>query len=337
MSLNPKAIRVGVLGTGAIAQVAHLPILTRMRGAEVVGLADADRAKARTIADRFGVPRIAASAEELLGWSDIDAVVVCTPSNLHEEHVCAALEAGKYVLCEKPLALSSAGAERILATPGAEERLVVGMNQRFRSDAVTLKPFISGAELGDVFYLRTGWLNRRVGRGRGSWRHRRTRAGGGVLMDLGFQMLDLALWLLDYPEPQRVVAHLHRSPGLEVEDSAVLLLHLAGHRVVNLEVTWSLQAERERQYLDLLGSAGSAKLSPLSVVKELDGELHTVTPQVSASRENQYTASYRQEMVNFLEIVRGERTTTAPREQVTLLRIVEAAYRSAEEGREVQL
>jgi len=337
MSPHTKSVRVGVLGTGAIAQVSHLPILSRMRGVELVGLADADRAKAKTIAQRFGVPRVAASAEELLGWDDLDAVVICTPSHLHQEHAIAALEAGKYVLCEKPLALTSAGAEQILATPGADQRLVVGMNQRFRADALTLKPFVSGGELGDIFYLRTGWFNRRIGRGRLSWRQRRARAGGGVLMDLGFQMLDLALWLLDYPEPKRVVAHLHRTPGMEVEDSAVLLLYLEGHRVINLEVTWSLQSTRERQFLSLLGSAGSASLSPLDVTKELDGELHDVTPPLSASRENQYTASYRQEMLNFMEIVRGERAPTAPREQVTLLKVIEAAYRSAEEGRDIAL
>jgi predicted dehydrogenase len=337
MSPHTKPVRIGVLGTGAIAQVSHLPILSRMKGVELAGVADTDRAKAKTIAQRFGVPRIATSAEEMLAWDDLDAVVVCTPSHLHQEHVIAALEAGKYVLCEKPLALTSAGAEQILATPGASDRLVVGMNQRFRADALTLKPFIAGGELGEIFYLRTGWLNRRVGRGRLSWRQRRARAGGGVLMDLGFQMLDLALWLLDYPEPKRVVAHLHRTPGMEVEDSAVLLLYLEGHRVINLEVTWNLQSPRERQFLSLLGSMGSAALSPLDVTKELDGELHDVTPQLSASRENPFTASYRQEMANFAEIVRGEKAATAPVEQVTLLKVLEAAYRSDEEGRDVAI
>jgi predicted dehydrogenase len=331
-----NTVRVAVLGTGAIAQIVHLPILTRMRGVSVTGVFDSDRRKAGTLAERFGVERTYRSEEEL--WSDpeLDAVVVCTPSHLHEEQVRTGLQAGKFVFCEKPLALSTSSSERILETEGARERLMVGMNERFRPDASALKSFVAGGELGDPFYLRAGWLNRRAGGGRANWRLRRERSGGGALMDLGFQLLDLALWLLDYPEPQRLVAHTHRSPGAEVEDSAALLLELENDRIVNLEVTWSLISKQERQYLHLLGSSGSGSLAPLRVYKELDGELADVTPQLPPGREHQYTASYRQELARFLELVRGEREPIPPLEQVALLRIIDAAYESAEQRREVR-
>jgi predicted dehydrogenase len=337
MSPAQAPVRLGVLGAGAIAQVAHLPILTRMRGVEVGALFDTDRSKARTIAERFGVGRVHGSVDELWRDPDIDGVIVCTPSHLHEEQVRAGLEAGKYVLCEKPLALSAEGGRRVLETPGAAERLMVGMNQRFRPDAAALRSFVLGGELGDVFYLRAGWLNRRTVRGRAGWRQRKAGAGGGVLMDLGVQMLDLSLWLLGYPEPERVTTHVHRTGGGEVEDSAVLILQLGGNRVINLEVTWALISERERQYLHVLGSQGSGSLSPLKVYKDLDGTLGDVTPQIAPGRENQYTASYRQQLLHFTEVVRGGDSLEAPAEQLTLLRVVEAAYRSAETGREVHL
>jgi predicted dehydrogenase len=330
-----NVVRIAVLGTGAIAQVSHLPILGRMRGVEVVALHDADHTRAQTIASRFGVPTVYRSRDEI--WSDpeIDAVVVCTPSHLHEEHVREGLDAGKYVFCEKPLALTPEGSGRLLELEGAASRLMVGMNQRFRPDAGALKSFIAGGELGEIYYLRAGWLNRRVGRSR-TWRQRKTGAGGGALMDLGVQMLDLSLWLMDYPQPERVTAQVHRPTGGEVEDSAVLLVNLADDRVINLEVTWNLIAERERQYVHLLGNAGSGSLSPLAIYKELEGGLANVTPQLSPSRENLYTASYRQEISHFVEAVRGERELEAPREHITLMRIVQAAYRSAEQGEEVR-
>ena len=154
-------------------------------------------------------------------------------------------------------------------------------------------------------------------------------------MDLGVQMLDLALWLLDYPAPQRVVAHTHGSDADDVEDSAVLLLSVEGNRVISIEVTWALSSERERQYLHLLGSEGSGSLAPLKVYKELDGSLADVTPVLAAGRENPFTASYRQQLAHFADVVCGEADPHLASEQVTLLRVMEAAYESAEKGAEV--
>lgn len=335
MSPNRPPVRVAVLGTGKIAQVVHLPILHRMRGVELAAVVDTDRSKARTIAGRFGV---AAPRTQDDVWKDdsIQAVVICTPSHLHEEHVVEALQAGKYVLCEKPLALTAEGVERILAEEGADGRLQVAMNQRFRPDAAALKTFVSGGELGEVFYLKAGWLNRGVVRARRSWRQRRAQ-GGGALMDLGIQMLDLALWLLDYPEAERVTAHTHRGAGAEVEESAALMLRLKDDRLIGVEVTSNLLAERDRQFLHLMGSEGSGSLSPLAVFKEMESGLVDVTPALPPGRENLFTASYRQELQYFVDVVRGERKAALPREHVALMRILTAAYRSAEERCEVTL
>lgn len=335
MASARQPIRVAVLGAGSIAQVVHLPILSRMRGVQVAALADRDAHTARTIAERFQVPAVSTEFEQVL-TDDIDAVVICTPSNRHEEQVRAALRAGKHVLCEKPLALTPDGVERILQEEGADRRLMVAMNQRFRADAAALRQFVMGGELGDVHYLKTGWLNRYRPRGR-TWRERKATAGGGAFMDLGIQMLDLALWTLGYPAPERISAHMYSAPGNEVEDSAALILRLEGDRVINLDCTWNLRARKDRQFLHLLGSTGSGSLTPLAVFKEMPAGLVEVTPPVPASRENAFTASYRAELQAFVDVVRGERAAEAPAEHLVLMRLVEAAYRSAAERREVAL
>lgn len=337
MSIAPQPVRCAVLGTGAIAQVAHLPILSRLRGVSLDGVFDADAGKARTLADRLGVHRVYRSDEEV--WEDetLDAVVIATPSHLHQRQVRAGLESGKYVFCEKPLAVSAEGAREVLETPGAEHRLMVGMNQRFRPDAIALKSFVQGGELGAVRYLRAGWLNRKVGPSRRTWRHRRSGAGGGALMDLGIQLLDLCLWMMDYPEPRRIVAHIHREMGSEVEDSSMVFLDLEGDRVINLEVTWNLVSDRDRQYLHVQGSTGSGSLHPLRVMKELESGIVDVSPAPAAGRENLFTVSYRDELTHFTSAVRGEAKLRAPYEHVTLLRLLEAAYESAERRREVRL
>ncbi|HSU15767.1 Gfo/Idh/MocA family oxidoreductase [Longimicrobium sp.] len=335
MTVHRPPIRVAVIGAGAIAQVVHLPILSRMRGVEIAAVNDRDAHTARTIADRYGSR--AMDAERIWGDASIQAVVVCTPSHRHEENVRDALAAGKYVLCEKPLALTPDAVERVLAVDGAADRLMVGMNQRFRPDARALRSFVVSGELGDVYYLKTGWLSRTKPTGRlRSWRQMR-HTGGGALMDLGLQMLDMAMWTFGYPKPLRVSAHTHTPAGAEVEDSAALLLRLEGDRLINLEVTWSLISRRDRQFMHLLGTAGSGSLSPLQVFRQMDSGLVDVAPALPPGTENIFTASYRNELQNFIEVVRGEQKAGAPGEHVRLMRIMEGAYRSAAEGREIDL
>ncbi|MQA90894.1 MAG: hypothetical protein GEU90_11740 [Gemmatimonas sp.] len=328
--------RIAILGAGAIAQVVHLPILTGMRGVQVIGLLDADRPKAATVAQRFDVPHLYASPEELWEADDLDAVIVCTPSHLHESQSAEGLGAGKYIFCEKPLALTANGVDRVLQVARNEGRLMVGMNQRFRPDAVALKKLVAGGELGEIQYVRAGWLNRRLGRSPQGWRRHKSDAGGGALMELGVQMLDLSLWLLGYPAPVRIVAHLHAPSPDAVEDSAVLLLELEGARIVNLEVTWKMVSARERQYLQLIGRAGSAGFPPLEVFSYAEGTAVDVSPQLSPARENPFTASYRQELATFVEAVRSRSPIEPPVEQTTLMLVVEAAYHSAANGAEVR-
>src|SRR5689334_20070134 len=129
-----ERVRIGVIGAGAISQLAHLPVLSKMRAAELVAVCDNDRPKARALADRFGVPDTFTDIEDLLELDDLDAVVVATPNHLHEPHVLSALAAGVHVLCERPLSFTARGVERILAAATRADRKVqVANNHRFRS------------------------------------------------------------------------------------------------------------------------------------------------------------------------------------------------------------
>ena len=119
--------------------------------------------------------------------------------------------------------------------------------------------------------------------------------------------------------------------------ATMLVVGLEGNRVVNLECTWSLLAQRDRQYLNLMGTAGSGSLSPLAVFKDMPAGLVEATPAIPATRENLFTASYRNELAQFVEVVRGERAPAPPQEHLVLMRVVEAAYRSAQERREIAL
>src|SRR5690606_26661286 len=128
-------------------QVVYLPILSQMPGVEIAGVADRDRSKAGAIASRFGVPRVFERDEDVFD-APVDAVLICTPSHLHEAQAIAALEGGKNVLVEKPLSLTAAGTERVLAAAERAGRsVVVAMNGRYRPDVQALRPFLKGREL----------------------------------------------------------------------------------------------------------------------------------------------------------------------------------------------
>jgi predicted dehydrogenase len=330
-------IRVGVLGLGSIAQVVHLPILAQMEGVTLDVVGDADDVKTRTIGGRFGA-RAMRTDEEVYN-ADIDAIVICTPNHRHEEQAIAAMEAGKHVLVEKPLALTEEGCERVIETARRTGRtLMVAMNNRYRPDTQAIKPFADGGELGRIFLTRGAWLNKKVRHARPTWRHRLETAGGGAIMDLGVQALDLCLWVLGYPKVAGVVAHTHTPPGAEVEDTGAILVRLDDGAAVSLTVSWSLVAERDRHYMRLLGTRGSAMIQPLAVYKEGDSGLLDVTPRMPPpGRENAYTASYRNTLTEFISAVRGASELPLPTEQARLMRIVSAAYQAAEERREIGL
>jgi predicted dehydrogenase len=328
--------RIGLLGAGAIAQLAHLPLLAKTRGIELVGLCDSDSAKVRALADRFGVPNVFTDIDDLLELDTLDAVVVATPNHLHEPHVLSVLARKLHVLCERPLALSVRGVERILAAAIRAERAVaVANNHRFRSDVQTLERFLQGGELGRVVGIRAGAYHTARPDG---WRTRRPESGGGVFFEHGLPMLDLALWLAEFPEPQRVSAHMDRGRGgAAVEDSMLVHLECGPGLSCSFDISWSYIGPQERWWFEILASRGSARLSPLRVVKSLNGRPTDVSPTGAAARESVFLQSYRAELAHFIAVLRGEAKYEAPADQVIVLRVLEAIYRSAEDGREVKL
>lgn len=330
-------VRVGMLGLGSIAQVVHLPVLSQMPGVRLVAVCDVDNAKARAIAGRFGIPRVHATDTEVFRADDLDAIIICTPNHMHAEQSIAALREGKHVLVEKPIGVSAAEARAVTeAADEAGRTVMVAMNHRYRPDVQALKPFADGGELGKVFMARGAWLNRKHRLVRPTWRHRRTTAGGGVLMDLGVQLLDLCLWVLSYPPIQSVTCYTHPGEGMEVEDTAAVLASTETGAMISITLSWSLVSQRDRHYMRLLGTRGTAAIQPLAVYKEIEnGGLIDVTPNLATSRENMYTASYRSELEHFMRVVRGEETAAPPREQIDLMELVALAYRSAEENRSI--
>jgi predicted dehydrogenase len=330
-------LRVAVIGTGAIAQLAHLPVLAKLRGVRLLALCDNDAPKARALADRFEVPDVFADFEELLEVDELDAVIIATPNHLHEPHVLSALRAGVHVLCERPLALSSRGVERVLTAAQKAGRMVlVGNNHRFRGDVQALERFVRGGELGPITGIRSGAYSLERPDG---WRRRRAEAGGGAFLEHGFNLLDLALWLADFPDPVRVSAALSKGRGgvAGVEDSMVAVLECADDISVSFDVRWNYVGPKERNWFEVLFARGSARLAPLRVVKELNGKPVDVSPSGASQRESPFLQSYRAELAHFVAVLRGEAAYEPPTDQVVVTRVFEGIYRAADERKEIRL
>jgi predicted dehydrogenase len=339
MHVAKRPIQLGLVGTGVVAQVNHLPALKARRDVEVVAVCDDDVEKARMVAQHFGIGRAVADYETLLRVEEIDAIIIATPNHLHAPMTQAALGYGKHVLCEKPPARNATEAGQMAeAAKRAGKVLMYAMNNRFRMDVQVLRGHLERQELGRIFYAKTGWLRRRTERRGAAWYENKRSAGGGVLMDLGVQMLDLSLWLLGNPRVVSVTATKYvTDPRKDVEDTVAAFLVLEGGAALTLEVSWALLLERNFPYLNLFGTDGAALLNPFRIHKELGGNLLNVTPALESAK-NIYKQSYEQELDYFLRcLTQGERPMASAEEGRELMRVIDGIYQSAEAHREVRL
>jgi predicted dehydrogenase len=332
-----ERLKVGIIGGGAIAQVAHLPVLKKLRSIEVQAICDTDLPKARALADRFGIKAAHDDIEDLLRFEELDAVVICSPNHLHESHILAALSGNKHVLVEKPLAMSATSVQRIVRAVEKRNRVVmVGMNHRYRPDVQIVRSFVQSGELGVIESIRGSWHVFRPGRTPLGWRQRREQAGGGAMLDLGLSILDLGLWLGGSPPPVRVSASLDQS-GRAVEQSGSAFVICENGSSIFVDVTWRHLGEGERFGVGLRCSKGSAGINPLNVWKELHGMAVDVSPTGSVSRENAFTASFRAEWAHFQAAIAGEARIPSLEEHLTLHKVIDGIYRSAVDGRDVTL
>ena len=327
--------KIGIVGLGWIAQVFHLPILTKIPDALVTCVCDKDKSRARALAEKYGIKRYYSDVQEMLAAEELDAVDICATTNAHRELSIACLEAKKDIFVEKPVARKYVEAVAIAeAAKKSKKKVMVGMNNRFRPDTMILRSFIENEDLGKIFYVKAGWLKKLTDHS--SWMGHKDKSGGGVFLDLGIVMLDLALWMTGYPEVLRVNAsnYSHATPG--VEDSAAVFLFMKNGATITIEVSWSFYIENELFYCNIYGEKGSAKLNPLKIHREMHGNIVNVTPTKTDDTQNLFRRSYENELKHFIGTVRGMHPVISTvDEAVQRMKIVDAIYQSAAKKKEI--
>jgi len=330
-----EKLRIGIVGLGWVSQIFHIPILKKLEDVEIVALCDKDKARARMIAEKFNISRSYTDYQQMLQKEEMDAVDVCTSTNAHLPITLAALEAGKNVFVEKPIARHYNEAVQMADSARLHKKnLMVGMNNRFRPDTMILKSFIEKGELGKLFYTKAGWF-KKVSQNT-PWVTQKDKSGGGVFIDLGIVMLDLSLWMLGFPEVHRVSAKMYQQKTKSVEDTCAVFLEMKYGISVILEVSWSLQSVQDFFYCDFFGSEGSAMINPLRIHKSLHGSLVNVTPAAMETPQNLHRKSYENELKHFVGAARKlHPVVSTGDEAVHRMKIVEAIYESSRKGKEI--
>ena len=347
-------LRVGIVGLGNIGHY-HADRLVD-QGVELVGGVDVDPDARRRFGEKFGV-----ATHEEFGplYEAADAVVVTTPNRFHEEYAVAALDAGLDVLLEKPLANDLESAERIAtAAEDAEGFCMVGFNNRFANPVEVIKHYQREGRFGDISHVEANFIRRRGVPGRGSWFTTRDIAGGGALIDIGVHAIDLALYFLDFPEVVEVSGvtrsqfgsrddyafidmwgHDVGPEGFDVEDSASAYIRTAEGTTVSLEVAWAANRPSNNEFF-VRGTEGGVHYDrgtqDLSFFESgVGGSNHLAETTI----ETQSNDTHRSEQRTFLAAVESsdppEQNTVA--QGLEVQRVIDAIYRSSEEGRAVSL
>ena len=192
-------VRIGIIGCGGIANNKHMPSLKKVEQAEMVAFCDIIEERAQKAAKEYGVPgaKVYTDYRELLQDKSIDVVHVLTPNRDHSYITVDALEAGKHVMCEKPMAINTAEAQKMIdAAKRTGKKLTIGYQNRFRPDSRYLKQVCEAGDLGEIYYARAQAIRRRAVPTWGVFLDEE-KQGGGPLIDIGTHALDLTLWTMN--------------------------------------------------------------------------------------------------------------------------------------------
>jgi predicted dehydrogenase len=255
-------MRIGLLGCGVIAYWAHLRALRRLSGATLAAAADPDPA-ARASARRLTRVPLHESAEDLLRRTDIDAVVICAPTQLHADLAVAAAEAGKHFYLEKPIATDAAGAQRVVdAAAGAHVIGAIGFNRRLHPLWQQARDVLTAGRIGRVRGVQTAFCEPSPAETMPGWRRQRA-SGGGVLLDLASHHVDLLRWFLR-DEVETVAASL----GSQVTEQDTARLALTMRSGVEVQSFFSFRSGLA-DYLEFIGERGTLRVDRHSPVLAL--------------------------------------------------------------------
>lgn len=353
-------IKIAVIGTGGISEC-HINGYLKNPDTELYALCDINKERVTEKAKRYGVPleRTFTDKDEMLRvLPEIDAVSVCTWNSAHAECTIAALNAGKHVLCEKPMAMNAQQAQAMLDAARKNKRiLMIGFVRRHGRDAKLVKDFIDRGSFGDIYYAKAMYMRRNGSPG--GWFSDKSRSGGGPVIDLGVHVIDLTRYLMGNPKPVSVFAatndKLKNRPGIkkagvsdykasdvknddiyDVEDFACAMIRFDNGAVVNLETSFSINGKPSGE-IDLFGTKAGCNIDPEVHIYNVTNDYLTDC-NFYGDTSFDFSSSFEAEVFHYVDCIMGRAQCIAPGEDgLEIMKILDAIYESAKTGHEVIL
>ena len=354
-----RNVKVGIIGCGGIANGKHMPALAAIEGCEMVAFCDIVVERAQAAAEKFGVEgaQVYEDYKELLKDESIEVVHVCTPNRSHSFITVDALEAGKHVMCEKPMAINSAEAQKMLdAAARTGNKLTIGYQNRYRDDSLYLKDEAKAGVFGEIYYAKATAIRRRAVPNWGVFLNEYEQ-GGGPLIDIGTHALDLTLWMMDNYKPKYCVGTAYHKLNNDsdqgntwgnwdpkeftVEDSAFGFIVMENGATIVLESSWALNSldVREAQTTLCGTKAGADMVDGLRINGVHNGRQYVTKPSFSAGGvafndgKKGESPAIREARAWLNAVVDGTEISTKPEQAFVVTRILEGIYESAKTGK----
>ena len=352
------ATKVGIVGAGGMVKY-HLQGF-QAAGAEIVAIADINKEAAEKVAKEHGIATAYGDVAELLA-SDVDAVSVIVPNKFHAPISIQALNAGKHVFCEKPPALNAAEVEEMIAAAEkAGKHMMFNFNNRARPESYAMMQAIEDGTVGKINSAQSRWIRRTGIPGFGGWFTTKALSGGGPLIDL-LHMLDLTMFFMGYPEPSHVMAQTfddfisdtsfkgpwgipdNADGTTDVESAAHGFVSFKTGQVASFQISWAEMIKREEVSVTFQGTKAGGKVERLFGTDGLDDtaidtcELYVQEDGKSVDKtisvEECEDMGRLRSAQNFIATIEGtEKPLNTPDQALRLMKVIDAAYKSAETG-----
>ena len=353
-------LKVAIIGCGGIANGKHMTGLAKLSNIQMTAFCDIVQEKAEEAAKKYGTSdaKVYTDYKLLLKDKTIDVVHVCTPNKSHADITVDSLEAGKHVMCEKPMAKTAADARRMLeAAKRTGKKLTIGYQNRYRPDSLYLNKVCREGELGEIYYAKAHAIRRRAVPTWGVFLNE-DEQGGGPLIDIGTHALDLTLWMMNNYKPKSVMGSAFYKLGKKkdaanawgswdpekftVEDSAFGFITMENGAIISLESSWAINNLQVGEAITTLcGTEGGADMwEGLRLNGEKYGKLYTTKPDMEATG----VAFYGSTSLNPSEleakmwidcIINDTEPMVKPEEALVVTEILEAIYKSSKTGKAV--
>ncbi len=354
MGKSKRALKVGLIGCGAIAQEHHLPYWRELEEegrVTIVGLCDVVIERCEAEAKLCKKAKVYSDYKKMLKDEQFDIIDICTQNRLHAPMTISALEAEANVLVEKPIAMNAVEAEKMVESAKKYKRkLMVAQHMRFESGAEKVKEVIDKGTLGRIYTAEAKWLRRRGIPGWGKF-HIAKESRGGPLIDIGVHMIDLCYWLMGAPKPISASAKVYRMFGdrpdlfnadwgvpynvkeFDVEDYAVGFIRFENDITMQVSFSWAANIPEEVYNVSVLGDKAGITTHPPGVYSADHSSLTRYTWDWLSKEDG-----HRREIRHFVECIEEDMPVRVkPEESLNVQKIIDALYESSKRNREVAI